>query len=178
MNRKALAVLSSLLALTAPVACSSQSKATPAADATPAANEKAALRGGSDTAKVAAPVTVNADVNGDKARVTLRFDAPATDVQVNISGADGLKVKGATTPVNGASFTQAAVSTFDVEFTPGAGRSLLVVAVDGTFRGSHLSKVTTFAVGTPTTEQLKSSGDTVTGSDGERVKIMPMDGQQ
>ncbi|MBZ4420598.1 hypothetical protein [Myxococcus sp. RHSTA-1-4] len=171
MNRKALAILSGLLALTAPVACSSQSKAAPDARADGA---------NGDTAKASAPVAVDAELGDGRARVTLRFDSPASDVKVNVSGLDGLTVKSAPTPVDGASFVQSAVSTFDVEFTPGAGRSHLVVAVTGDFQGARRAKVASFAVGTPTTEQQKASGTTVTGSDGERVKIMPVngDGQQ
>jgi hypothetical protein len=166
MNRKALAVLSGLLALTAPLACTSSAKSTP-----PAA-------GKADTAKASAPVAVDAELGDGRARVTLRFSAQATDVDVEISGVDGLTVKSAATPVKGGSFTRAAVSTFDVEFTPGVGRSHLVVAVSGDFEGGRRSKVASFAVGTPTVEQQKSSGTTMTGSDGERIKVMPSDGQQ
>jgi hypothetical protein len=172
MNRKALAVLTGLLALTAPVACSSQSKATPAAEA-----QAHASPAPGDTAKVSAPVAVDAKLDGDKARVTLRFDAPASDVRVDVSGVDGLTVKSPARPVDGASFVQSAQSSFDVAFTPGPGRSLLVVAVSGTFQDGHRTKVASFDVGTPTVEQQRSPGTTVTGSDGERVKIMPVDGQ-
>ncbi|WP_164021405.1 hypothetical protein [Pyxidicoccus trucidator] len=163
MNRTALAVLSGLLALTAPLACSSQSKSTPSA------GDQADVA----TSKVSAPVAVDAKLDGERAHVTLRFDAPATDVQVNVSGADGLSVRSAATPVAGTSFMKAGETSFDVEFTPGPGRSHLVVAVTGSFQGSHMSKVASFAVGTPSAEQQKSSGTTVTGSDGERIKVMP-----
>ncbi|WP_426750440.1 hypothetical protein [Myxococcus sp. Y35] len=160
MNLKAIAALSSLLALTAPVACTSQSKSNP----TPAES--------GDTQKVAAPVQVDAKVGENQAHIVLRFDAPATDVQVNISGVDGLKVTSVPTPVTG-SFTEDSVSEFDVSFTPGAGRSLLVVTVTGVFRGTHLSKVSSFNVGTPTAEQQKAAGTTVTGDDGQPIKVLP-----
>ncbi|MFP2927487.1 hypothetical protein ACLESO_20280 [Pyxidicoccus sp. 3LG] len=166
MNRKALAVLSGLLALAAPVACTSSAKATPGTE------EKA------DTAKASAPVAVDAQLGEDRARVTLRFSAPASGVKVNVSGVDGLTVKSASTPVDNASFVEAGVTTFDVDFTPGEGRSHLVVAVTGDFEGAHRSKVASFAVGTPTEAQQKGSGTTVTGSDGERIKVMPTNGQQ
>lgn len=166
MNRKALAVLSGLLALTAPVACTSSTKTTPASEGKP------------DTAKASAPVAVDAELGEDRARVTLRFAAPANDVKVDVSGVDGLKVKSAPTPVDGASFVEAAVSTFDVEFTPGAGRSHLVVAVSGDFPGGRRAKVTTFAVGTPSAEQQQSKGTVITGSDGERIKVMPSSKEQ
>lgn len=165
MNRTALTVLSGLLALTAPVACSSQAKSTSA----PAAS--------ADTAKVSAPVKVEAKLDGEQAHVTLRFDSPASDVQVNVSGVDGLAVRSAASPVKGGSFARTDETSFDVDFTPGPGRSLLVVAVTGTFQGNPMSKVVSFSVGTPTQEQQKSSGTTVTGSDGERIKIMPSGGQ-
>ncbi|MFP2904040.1 hypothetical protein ACLESD_02995 [Pyxidicoccus sp. 3LFB2] len=168
MNRTALAVLSGLLALTAPVACSSQAKSAPS----PAGKADVA------TAKVSAPVAVDAKLDGGRAHVTLRFDASASDVQVNVSGLDGLTVRSAGTPVAGNSFTKSGETSFDVEFTPGPGRSHLVVAVTGSFEGSHMSKVASFAVGTPTAEQKQSSGTTVTGSDGERIKVMPASGGQ
>ncbi len=161
MNIKAIAALSGLLALTAPVACTSQSKS----NATPTDS--------ADTQKTAAPVKVDARVGEDQARVTLRFDAPATDVQVSISGVDGLKVKSAATPVAGASFVQDTVSELDVSFTPGEGQSLLVVTVTGIFRGTHLSKVSSFTIGTPTAEQQKTLGTVVTGDDGQPIKVLP-----
>lgn len=70
---------------------------------------------------------------GSSARVTLRFEAPATDVQVNVHGVDGLEVKGVSTPISGSSFTPGSETSFDVAFTPGAGRSHLVVSVTGLF---------------------------------------------
>ncbi|NVJ02997.1 hypothetical protein HV824_33470 [Myxococcus sp. AM009] len=161
MNFKAIAALSSLLALTAQVACTSPSKSNP----TPGAS--------SDTTKAGAPVKVDAKLGEDQARVSLRFDAPATDVQVSLSGVDGLEVKSAATPVSGGNFTQDALSEFDVSFTPGEGQSHLVVTVTGEFRGAHLSRVFSFAVGTPTAAQQKTEGTTVTGDDGQPIKVMP-----
>ena len=168
MNRTALTVLSTLLALTAPVACSSQAKSAPTS------GSKADVA----TAKVAAPVTVDAKLDGKRAHVTLRFEAPASHVQVNVSGVDGLTVRSAPTPVAGTHFTNASETSFDVDFTPGPGRSHLVVAVTGTFQGSHMSKVASFAVGTATAEQQKASGTILSDSDGERIKVMPSSEQQ
>jgi hypothetical protein len=174
MNHKLLAVLSGLLALTAPLACSSNAKPMPGS------SEKtdSASAGKADTAKSSAPVAVDAQLGDARARVTLRFDSPATGVTVNVSGVDGLTVKSAPTPMDGASFMAAGVTTFDVDFTPGAGRSHLVVAVTGDFQGAYRSKVASFAVGTPSAEQQKSSGTTMTGGDGERIKVMPSEGKQ
>ncbi|AKQ67861.1 hypothetical protein A176_004773 [Myxococcus hansupus] len=160
MNLKAIAALSSLLALAAPVACTSQSKSNP----TPADS--------SDTTKAGAPVRVDAKLGEDQARIALRFEKAASDVQVHLSGVDGLDVKSAPTPVSG-SFAQDSVSEFDVLFTPGEGRSLLVVTVTGTFDGAHLSRVFSFDVGTPTEAQQKATGTTVTGDDGQPIKVLP-----
>ncbi|WP_224245380.1 hypothetical protein [Hyalangium gracile] len=163
MNRMALAVLSSLTLLSS-AACSSSAPAAPNSTSQ------------HETAKVSAPVAVKADLQGDQARVTVRFDAAATGVKINVHGADGLVVKSAATPVDNSNFTQGSETTFDVAFTPGTGRSHLVVAVDGTFKGSHRTSVSSFAIGTPSPEQQRASGTAVTGDDGQRVKIMPANG--
>jgi hypothetical protein len=174
MNRKALAVLPGLLALLAPVACTSSGTATSPSNTSNAKTESA----GYETAKMSAPISVDAQMGEGQARVTVRFASPGTDVRVGVSGTDGLVVKSNPTPVDGANFVESSISTFDVDFAPGEGRSHLVVAVSGTFKGSHLSKVSTFAIGTPTTAQQNASGKAVTGSDGERIKVMPVDEQQ
>jgi hypothetical protein len=164
MNRMALAVLSSLLSLLPLAACSSSAKAAPDSSGEP------------DTAKMSAPVTVNAQLQEEQGRITVRFDSPATDVKINVFGVDGLVVKSPATPVNGSNFTQASVTTFDVAFTPGEGRSHLVVSVSGSFNGAQRTSVSSFSIGTPTAAQLKSPGNVVTGDDGQRVKIMPANG--
>lgn len=167
MNRKALAVLTGLVALTAPLACSSSAKSNPG----PADTAQA---GTAQAGKSSAPVEVAAQLAEGQARVTLRFDAPAKDVQVSVSGVDGLEVKSAATPVQGGTFVEAGSTAFDVAFTPGRGRSHLVVSVSGMFRGSHQTKVASFAVGEPSAEQQKASGsETMTNSDGQRIKVMP-----
>jgi hypothetical protein len=86
-------------------------------------------------------------------------------------------VKSSATPVAGASFVKDAVTTFDVAFTPGAGRSYLNVAVSGSFKAGKRSSVSAFTVGTPTPDQQKTPGNVVTGPDGQRIKVMPADGQ-
>jgi hypothetical protein len=166
MNRRALAVLPSLVVLLLAGACSSSAKSAPSAAAT-----------APETAKVSAPVSVDAQLGEGQARVTVRFDSPASDVKVNVYGLDGLVVKSAATPVDGSSFVKDAVAAFDVAFTPGAGRSHLAVAVSGSFQGGQRSSVSTFAVGTPSPEQQKSPGNVITGQDGQRIKVMPADGQ-
>ncbi len=161
MNRMALAVLPSLAALLLAGACTSPAKS--------ATNTST----GAETAKASAPVSVNAQLGEGRAQVTVRFESPASNVKVHIYGVDGLVVKSPATPVDGASFVKDAVSTFDVAFTPGEGRSHLAVAVTGSFPGGQRSSVATFAVGTPSAEQQKSPGTIVTGPDGQPIKVMP-----
>ena len=158
MNRMALAVLSSLLTL---AACSPTAKTA----SNPSTQQEAG--------KVTAPVTVNAQLSEGKAHVTVRFASDATDVSIEVYGVDGLVVNTKATPMKGATVTAASEQAFDVAFTPGPGRSNLVVAVKGSFRGADRASVSSFAVGTPSAEQQKSSGTTVTGDDGQRVNIMP-----
>ncbi len=165
MNRIASSVLWSSLALLSLGACTSAATAPtkPKAAAAP-------VVGGKSTA----PVTVDTQLAGTSARVTVRFDAPASDVRVSVHGVDGLTVTSTPTPVDGGSFVQGAVTTFDVAFTPGAGRSHLVVSVAGEFQGSQRMRVASFALGEPTAEQRASSAQKSTDSTGERVKLMPV----
>jgi hypothetical protein len=88
---------------------------------------------------------------------------------------DGLVVTSAPTLLEGASFNRGEATSFDIAFTPGAGRSHLVVAVAGSFQGSSLSRVASFAVGSPTVEQQKASDSdsATTDSNGQRIKMMP-----
>jgi hypothetical protein len=162
MKRMALAVFSSLLTLIW-VGC------TPTATAAPNSSNEPR------TAKVSAPVAVEAQVSDGQAHVTVRFSSPASDVKINVYGVDGLVVKSAATPVDGSNFTEASVTTFDVAFTPGPGRSQLVVAVNGSFRGAQRASVSSFAVGSPSVEQ-QSQGNIITGDDGQRIKVMPAGG--
>lgn len=164
MNRMALAVLPSLVTLLLAGACTS-----PAKTATNAAT-------GTETSKAGAPVTVNAQLSEGQGQITVRFEAPASNVKVNVYGVDGLVVKSPATPVDGGSFVKEGVATFDVAFTPGTGRSHLVVAVTGSFQGGERSSVSTFAIGSPSPEQQKTPGTVVTGEDGQRIKVMPSNG--
>ncbi|MFL5347033.1 MAG: hypothetical protein ACJ8AT_19790 [Hyalangium sp.] len=163
MKRMALAVFSSLLTLLS-VACTPTAKAAPNSS------------GPAESAKVSAPVAVEAQLGDGQAHVTVRFTAPASDVKINVHGVDGLVVKSAGTPVDGSAFTEGSVTSFDVAFTPGPGRSHLVVAVNGSFRGAQRSSVSSFAVGTPSPEQQQSVGNVVTDDQGQRIKIMPANG--
>ncbi|HET8538892.1 MAG TPA: hypothetical protein VFL83_03365 [Anaeromyxobacter sp.] len=138
---------------------------SPAADPQPAP--------GAPRGKPSAPASVTAQLSSGSARVTVRFDADATDVRVDVRGAGGLAVRDGALPVDGASFARGEATTFDVSFTPGPGRSHLAVAVSGTFAGAgRRATVASFAVGEPTPDQRSAGGTVVEGEDGERIKVV------
>ena len=143
------------------------------ADGTPVPSGKApsaATRG-----KPSAPVKVDARLSAGSATVTIVFLSAARDVDVHVHGVDGLSVTSAETPISSNRFAKGQSATFDVAFTPGPGRSNLVIAVNGTFGAAKRSSVVSFAVGTPTAEQTKSKGTVTTDSRGERIKTLPAD---
>jgi len=156
MNRIALAAVAGLLALPAVGGCA------------PSTAGAAPVHG-----KPSVPVTVEARLSDGSARVTVRFDAEAKGVRVEVGGVDGLSVASAAVPVDGASFARGESTTFDVAFTPGPGRSYLAVAVTGKFRGAgRRAAVTSFAVGEPTPEQEKAGGTVLEAPGGERIKVV------
>jgi hypothetical protein len=166
MNRKTFAVLPGVFALLALTACSPSSKSTPSNAAEPGVH-----------GKMQAPVEVNAQLEDASARVTVRFDAPATGVRVNVHGVDGLVVTSPPTLADGVNFPQATTASYDVAYTRGAGRSHLVVSVTGEFKGAQRTRVASFAIGTPTDAQRSSSATKAEGANGERIKVMPADTQ-
>ena len=170
MNRMTFAVLPGVFALLALAACSSSTKST--STSTASTTSEPAVHG-----KVQAPVVVNAEMEDTSARVTVRFDAPATGVRVSVHGVDGLVVTSQPTLADGVNFPQASTASYDVAFTPGAGRSHLVVSVSGEFKGAQRSRVASFAIGTPTDSQRSSNATKTEGANGERIKVMPVDPQ-
>jgi hypothetical protein len=159
MSRIALAVTTAALALAA-AGCAPRSSPAPEAPAAPGPG------------KPRAPVSIEAQLSGRTARVTVRFDAEAKDVRVEIRGAGGLAVTSAATPVEKASFARGEATAFDVSFTPGPGRSHLAVAVSGKFHGAgRRATVASFAVGEPAPGQREGEG-TVVETDGERIKVV------
>lgn len=122
---------------------------------------------------MSAPVTVNFQTVADAGKVTVTFDTPASGVNVNVYGVDGLTVTSAAQPISGAEFANCDAPSFDVTYVPGKGRSHLVVAVTGNFKGSVRSSTFSHAIGTRSAEQSKPVGSAVTDSDGKRIKIMP-----
>lgn len=172
MNLKTFAALPGFFALLALTACSSSTKSTSATSDAPAIASEQAVYG-----KQQAPVVVNAEMTDSSARVTLRFDAPATGVRVSVHGVDGLVVTSQPTLADGVNFPPASTASYDVTFTPGAGRSHLVVSVSGEFKGAQRSRVATFAIGTPTDSQRSSNATKAEGANGERIKVMPAEQQ-
>lgn len=171
MNRKTFAVIPGFFALLALAACSSSPKSTPSPAPASTASES------NVHGKMAAPVEVNAQLEESSARVTVRFESPATGVRVNVHGVDGLVVTSQPTLAEGVNFPQATTASYDVTFTRGAGRSHLVVSVSGEFKGAQRTRVASFAIGTPTDSQRSSSATKAEGAGGERIKVMPADTQ-
>ncbi len=160
MNRIALAATTAL-ALASAAGCARQAPASPEPAAAP-------VRG-----KPSAPVAIDARLADGTARVSVRFEADAKDVRIDVRGAGGLAVTGGARPVERASFARGESAAFDVTFTPGPGRSHLVVGVEGKFHGGgRRAAVASFAVGDPTPEQLAPGGTVVEGADGERLEVV------
>ncbi|MFY0568146.1 hypothetical protein ACN28E_30530 [Archangium lansingense] len=171
MNRMTFAALPGFFALLALAACSSSTKSTPSSTTSSTASEQVV------NGKMQAPVVVNAEMQDASARVTLRFDTPATGVRVSVRGLDGMVVTSQPTLADGVDFPSNATASYDVAFTRGAGRSHLVVSVSGDFKGAHQSRVASFAIGTPTNAQRSSNATKTEGANGERIKVMPVDPQ-
>src|SRR5512133_358196 len=111
MNRTAVALATVALALAAG-GCARQASATPVPSAA------APVEG-----KPSAPVSIDAQLSGSTAHVTVRFDADAKGARVHVHGTDGLAVTSAAEPVAKDSFARGDTAAFDVSFTPGPGRS-------------------------------------------------------
>jgi hypothetical protein len=161
MRRLALTLTLALAAAASAVsACARQASAAPQ-------TSDPASRG-----KPTAPVTIEGRLAEGTGRVTVRFDADAKGVRIEVHGAEGLAVTSAATPVEKRTFARGETAAFDVAFTPGPGRSYLAVNVTGKFHGAgRRAAVASFPVGEPTAEQRKAGG-TVMESDGERIKVV------
>jgi hypothetical protein len=169
MNRTIIAALVGLLVGSG--GCTPRPKAPASANA-PEPEVAAAADATPGRGKPSAPVAISAELSPGRALVTVRFDAPAADARVHFSGVDGLLVTSAATPMERALVERGTVASFDVTFTPGPGRSHLVVAVAGRFPNGDRASVASFAVGAPSGEQRKSSGLVVEGADGERIRVL------
>lgn len=121
--------------------------------------------------KPTAPVEVNAELSEKSARLTVKFESDAKDVEVVVSGVDGLVIESEPRLVHEGVFVRGDSRSFEVKFTPGAARSMLVVSVSGSFNGAARARVASFTVGTGPLPA--SPGEVITTDDGERVKVMP-----
>lgn len=124
-----------------------------------------------------APVALDVQMDNGVARVTLRFETAARDVNVDVKGIDGMQVTSTPSLVQSGQFSAGQTATFDVTYVPGPGRSNLAVSVMGTFNGSRLGTTTMYGVGTPTEEQKRTAGEVTTDSSGQRIKVLPSDGK-
>jgi len=165
MNRIAIVLAATLVAGTA------------LADGPAAGTAPNAAAHGAPAGKPHAPATATASLRPGAATVTVRFDSPASEVNIEVSGVDGLVVTSAASPVQGGRFARGQTATFDVAFTEGPGRSHLAVSVTGSFAGARRNRVQTFAVGSPIANQQKPEVPATTDSLGQRIKVMPADGK-
>lgn len=120
--------------------------------------------------KPTAPVEVQAELGKNAARVTVKFESDSQDVKIAVSGVDGLVVQGEPVLVEKGTFSRGDTTSFNVNFTPGQGRSALVVSVSGSFNGASRARVASFTIGDG---PLPQNGEVMTTDDGEKVKVMP-----
>ncbi|HEU4383429.1 MAG TPA: hypothetical protein VFR85_08005 [Anaeromyxobacteraceae bacterium] len=124
--------------------------------------------------KPTAPVEVEAALQPGAARLAFTFGADAADVTVRVSGLDGLRVTSAPVPVERRSYRRGERAAVDATFVPGEGQSHLVVSVEGTFGGRHMTAVRSFAVGTRSpAQEEKARAGVVTDEKGERLHLLP-----
>lgn len=124
--------------------------------------------------KPAAPVVIEAELRDSSARVTVRFEAAVRGARIDVHGVDGLVVTSDATLLESTDLEAGATRTFEVGFTPGAGRSHLVVTVTGAFAGGSDARVASFSVGSDPGFRSASGTRTIGG---ERIRLQPVDGR-
>jgi len=121
-------------------------------------------------------VSVTARVGRGTATVTVRFSSAATEATVEVRGVDGLAVTSDPTRYRAVALPRRGrdlrrrLHGGPRSLAPGGERV-------GDFGGAKRSMVASFAVGTPTPDQLKPVGTSTTDSAGQRIKVMPVDGK-
>lgn len=162
-------ILSSLVMF---AACCTSKEATadqsPSAPPPASAPKKAPLEG-TTTVKPGAPTTLEAQVTGTTARLSLRFDGAGEEVVARVSGLDGVTVSAGGEWLAGASVKAGEVREHTVTFTT-SGRGHLVISVEGRFPGGLKARVHTVAVGEGPVKDLGTVQQT---TDGDTVKVMP-----
>jgi hypothetical protein len=170
MNR--IAATAILIVVLPALASAPQEKAPPAKDRAAVHDDRATTR--TFRGKAQAPVTITTRLGSESATVTVRFLSAASDVSIEARGLDGLTVTGPGSVLSGGRFVRGESIAFDVAFSAGPGRSQLVVSVSGRFGPATRSTVAVFPVGEADAAQQKaSSGESVTDSTGQRIKVMP-----
>ena len=120
--------------------------------------------------KPTAPVEVKAELAANGAKLTVKFESDSTDVKIAVSGVDGLVVQSEPVIIEKGTFSKGDTTSSNVTFTPGQGRSQLVVSVSGNFNGASRARVASFTIGDG---PLPQNGEVMTTDDGEKVKVMP-----
>lgn len=123
---------------------------------------------GTDTLKPGAPSTLESQVGPGTAKLALKFASAGKDVQVVVSGIDGVTVTSAAEALTGAAVSAGQVVPLDVTFTGARGH--LVVSVRGNFGGSTDARVHSVQIGDV---QLQNDGKVMKTDDGDTVKVMP-----
>jgi hypothetical protein len=121
-----------------------------------------------DTVKTGAPIEVKGTLADRSAAIEVTFHSPARDVQIDVSGADGLVVQGDPTPVKGRSVEAGETLRFEIGFVPAGEHSNLAVVVSGSFGGLKRSRAASFTIGEP--GRAKTSAAQVDDK-GRRVKL-------
>lgn len=131
--------------------------------------EATAEQATSRTVKPGAPTTLESQVSGSTAKLSLRFDGEGEQVVVRVSGIDGAQVTAGSEWLSGASVKAGEAREQVVTFTT-SGRGHLVISVEGRFPGGFKSRVHTVAVGEGPVKDLGTVQQT---TDGDAVKVMP-----
>lgn len=175
MNKATMMKKSALLLLCAGLAACASASDPPTAAAPP--NEPAEKtptdkKDGFHTEKPAAPVGIEAKLDGAHAALSLVFEADAADVNVKVWGVDGLAVTSDASPIKGRAFAKGETITIDVAFTAPQNRADLAVEVQGTFGGKTRGIVRSFTVNASAPPLKSPAGEVRTGPDGKPVRVM------
>jgi hypothetical protein len=121
--------------------------------------------------KRTAPVAIDAKLSAARARVTLRFEAAASDVTIGLQGLDGLTLGPGEAPAARA-FNAGESVTVEVPFT--SARGTLAVSVAGTFAGARQYRAVSFAVGAEAAPSVAAPvGAAPVTTDREQLQVLP-----
>lgn len=123
--------------------------------------------------KQQAPVTIEAELSQSTGRVLVRFAQAGTNVNVHLSGVEGLTLLGEPALATGRSVAAGEVLAWDVPLQPGPGQSMLVVRVSGSFGARERATVRAFPIGLKAEAQLRRAHEGETHVGGEAVKLLP-----